>query len=84
MDKARLFGVIDRLHVTIEGLLAANADLTRVNQELLNASMAAMQDLSDIHRLSQATREAPQRTLADIHRRSAPMAGPEGGGETAA
>lgn len=52
IEKARLIGVVDRLHVTIDGLLAANMELSRANQELLKANIAALQDLADIHRKS--------------------------------
>lgn len=70
IEKARLIGVVDRLHVTIDGLLAANRELSRANQELLKANMVALQDLADIFRMSRPNE--PQAALADIHRMSSP------------
>jgi cytochrome oxidase assembly protein ShyY1 len=78
MDKARLFGVIDSLHVTIDGLLAANADLTRANQQLLNANRAAMQNIADIYRLSQATPPRLAQAAVDIQPRPEPTGRPAG------
>jgi hypothetical protein len=84
MDKARLFGVIDSLHVTIDGLLAANADLTRANRQLLMANRVAMQKIAEIYQSQHAPPPRPAQASGDMRPRPKPTSHPENDGDEAA